>query len=127
MQATVREFDAAGGAGSVFLDDGTVCPFAAEAFAASGLRLLRWAPYGFLAGTFFSPLTTALKSAPARNLGTDDLGTRMVAPVAGLRAVRAGRTAFSNTPNPVIATLSPLATVTWIVSRSAFTASVAVF
>ena len=41
MQATVREFDPAGGAGSVFLDDGTVCPFAAEAFAASGLRLLR--------------------------------------------------------------------------------------
>src|SRR5690242_19535933 len=79
------------------------------------------------AGIFFSPLTTALKSAPARNLGTDDLGTLMVAPVAWLRAVRAGRTAFSNTPNPVIATLSPLATVTWIVSRSALTASVAVF
>jgi cold shock CspA family protein len=41
MQATVREFDPASGAGSVFLDDGTVCPFGAEVFAASGLRLLR--------------------------------------------------------------------------------------
>jgi cold shock CspA family protein len=41
MQATVREFDPASGAGSVFLDDGTVCPFAAEVFTASGLRLLR--------------------------------------------------------------------------------------
>ena len=56
----------------------------------------------------FSPLTSALKSAPARNLGTEDLGTWMVAPVAGLRAVRAGRSLFSKTPNPVMATLSPL-------------------
>src|SRR3984957_11427752 len=67
--------------------------------------------YFFFAVSFLSPLTTALKSAPARNLGTDDRGTLMVAPVAGLRAVRAGRMAFSKTPNPVIATLSPLATV----------------
>ena len=41
MQATVREFDPASGSGSVFLDDGTVCPFGPEVFAASGLRLLR--------------------------------------------------------------------------------------
>jgi hypothetical protein len=41
MQATVREFDPASGTGSVFLDDGTVCPFGPEVFAASGLRLLR--------------------------------------------------------------------------------------
>jgi hypothetical protein len=41
MQATVREFDAASGSGSVFLDDGTRCPFGPEVFAASGLRLLR--------------------------------------------------------------------------------------
>jgi cold shock CspA family protein len=41
MQATVREFDAADGSGSVFLDDGTVCRFGPEVFAASGLRLLR--------------------------------------------------------------------------------------
>jgi hypothetical protein len=41
MQATVREFDPASASGSVFLDDGTVCPFGPEVFAASGLRLLR--------------------------------------------------------------------------------------
>jgi 2-phospho-L-lactate guanylyltransferase len=41
VQATVREFDPGTGSGSVFLDDGTVCPFGAAVFAASGLRLLR--------------------------------------------------------------------------------------
>jgi hypothetical protein len=41
MQGTVREFDPGTGSGSVFLDDGTVCPFGPEVFAASGLRLLR--------------------------------------------------------------------------------------
>ena len=41
MQATVRAFDPASGSGSVFFDDGTVREFGAEAFAASGLRLLR--------------------------------------------------------------------------------------
>jgi cold shock CspA family protein len=41
MQATVRGFDPATGSGSVFLDDGTVVPFGAAAFAGSGLRLLR--------------------------------------------------------------------------------------
>jgi cold shock CspA family protein len=41
MQGTVREFDPASGSGSVFLDDGTVCPFGPEVFASSGLRLLR--------------------------------------------------------------------------------------
>jgi hypothetical protein len=41
VQATVRDFDPRSGAGSVFLDDGTVCGFEPEVFAASGLRLLR--------------------------------------------------------------------------------------
>jgi cold shock CspA family protein len=41
MQGTVREFDPASGSGSVFLDDGSVCPFGPEVFATSGLRLLR--------------------------------------------------------------------------------------
>jgi len=79
----------------------------------------------FLAG--FSPLTRALKSAPGRNFGTELLGTWMTAPVAGLRAVRAGRSLFSKTPNPVMATLSPAATADWMVSSTAFTASVADF
>jgi cold shock CspA family protein len=41
MQATVRSFDPAAGSGSVFLDDGTVVGFGPDAFAGSGLRLLR--------------------------------------------------------------------------------------
>ena len=82
-------------------------------------------PCGYLPG--FSPLTRALKSAPARNFGTELLGTWMVAPVAGFRAVRAGRSLFSKTPNPVMATLSPEATADWMVSSTAFTASVADF
>ena len=72
-------------------------------------------------------MTSALKSAPGRNFGTEDAATSIGAPVAGLRAVRAGRSLFSKTPNPVIATLSPLATADWMVSRTAFSASVADF
>ena len=41
MQGTVRGFDPADRSGSVFLDDGTVCEFGPQVFAASGLRLLR--------------------------------------------------------------------------------------
>ncbi len=41
MQGTVATFDAQTGAGSVLLDDGAEVTFPAEAFAASGLRLLR--------------------------------------------------------------------------------------
>lgn len=42
MQATIREFSSATGAGSVLLDDGTVLPFDHHAFDASGLRVLRF-------------------------------------------------------------------------------------
>ena len=41
MQATVHTFDPDTGAGSVLTDDGTRLAFAADAFAGSGLRLLR--------------------------------------------------------------------------------------
>ena len=41
MQATVRSFDPATRSGTVFLDDGTVAGFGPDAFARSGLRLLR--------------------------------------------------------------------------------------
>ncbi len=37
----MNTFDPASQAGSVVLDDGLVLPFAAKAFASSGLRLLR--------------------------------------------------------------------------------------
>ena len=41
MQGTVSEFDPGTGAGAVLLDDGKRLGFPTEAFAASGLRLLR--------------------------------------------------------------------------------------
>ncbi|GII20706.1 cold-shock protein [Planosporangium mesophilum] len=41
MQATVATFDERTGSGTVLLDDGSEMAFPAEAFAASGLRLLR--------------------------------------------------------------------------------------
>jgi 2-phospho-L-lactate guanylyltransferase len=41
VQATVYRFDPATGSGSVLSDDGVVIPFDADAFATSGLRLLR--------------------------------------------------------------------------------------
>ena len=41
MQATVSRYDDTTGSGAVLLDDGLELPFAAEALAGSGLRLLR--------------------------------------------------------------------------------------
>ncbi|QKW34713.1 hypothetical protein HUT06_12305 [Actinomadura sp. NAK00032] len=42
MQGTVKAFDAQTRSGSVLLDDGTELAFDADAFAAGGLRLLRF-------------------------------------------------------------------------------------
>ncbi|MEU8340148.1 hypothetical protein AB0C74_00485 [Spirillospora sp. NPDC048832] len=42
MQGTVKAFDKQTRSGSVLLDDGTELPFDADAFAAGGLRLLRF-------------------------------------------------------------------------------------
>src|SRR5262249_46692801 len=61
-------------------------------------------------GSLRAPLTTSLKPCPARNAGTDVFFTRTFSPVAGLRAIRAARSRFSNTPNPVTATFSPFDT-----------------
>ncbi|MFJ4716212.1 hypothetical protein [Streptomyces sp. NPDC088785] len=41
MQATAYTYDPETRSGSVLLDDGTPVPFAADAFDAGGLRLLR--------------------------------------------------------------------------------------
>ncbi len=41
VQGTVRGYDEATRSGSVFLDDGTVLEFSAQALHGSGLRLLR--------------------------------------------------------------------------------------
>jgi 2-phospho-L-lactate guanylyltransferase len=42
VQATVGSFDQSTQSGTVLLDDGTEIPFPSRAFAASGLRLLRF-------------------------------------------------------------------------------------
>ena len=60
--------------------------------------------------SFFAPLVTALNSAPARKAGTEVFLTLTLAPVAGLRAVRASRARFSNEPKPVSASFSPRTT-----------------
>jgi hypothetical protein len=57
-----------------------------------------------------APLTTPLNCVPGLNLGTDVFLIRTVAPVCGFRPVRALRSAFSKTPNPLSATRCPLAT-----------------
>ncbi len=41
VQATVSEFDQTTGAGAVIFDDGHISTFSANAFANSGLRILR--------------------------------------------------------------------------------------
>ncbi|MGH8867570.1 MAG: hypothetical protein ACRDYU_06185 [Actinomycetes bacterium] len=72
MQATVREFSPATRSGSVLLDDGTELPFGAEAFAAGGLRLLRFGQRvrvqvtGDGAGRRVSMLTLATYADPTR-------------------------------------------------------------
>ena len=73
------------------------------------------------------PLATiSLKPAPARNAGIAVFFTFTASPVLGLRAIRAARTRFSKTPNPVIETLSPLVTAAWT-SASTASSAVAVF
>ena len=84
--------------------------------------------FAFLAGAaFFLPETIALNSAPARNFGTEVALIFTVAPVCGLRPVRAGRSFFSKLPKPVMDTLSPEATALTISSKTASTASEAAF
>ena len=69
-------------------------------------------------GSFFAPETTALRSAPAVNLGIAVFLALIRSPVRGLRTHRASRTRFSNEPNPVMATFSPLATSRVMVSST---------
>ncbi len=68
-------------------------------------------------GSFFSPDTTALNSAPALNFGTAVFLARLRSPVRGLRTMREGRTTLSKAPKPVMATFSPRATSRVTVSR----------
>lgn len=102
---------------------------AADFFAAAVVvdRLLVAALATATLGSFFAPDTTAFSSAPARKRGTADFFARTRSPVLGLRTMRAGRTAFSNAPKPVMATFSPRATSRAIVSTTASSASDAAF
>ena len=69
-------------------------------------------------GSFFAPETTALRSAPALNLGMAVFLALIRSPVRGLRTQRASRTRFSKEPKPVMATFSPFATSRVMVSRT---------
>ena len=75
--------------------------------------------------SFFSPLTTFFRSAPALNAGTVVFFTLTVSPVRGLRAVRAPRTRASNLPKPVMTTDSPMASERWTASSTASSDSAA--
>ena len=79
----------------------------------------------FLAGAaFLLPETTALNSAPARNLGVFVALICTVAPVRGLRPRRALRACASKMPKPLSATRSPLATAFFVSSMKDSTMSV---
>jgi hypothetical protein len=59
-----------------------------------------------------------LRSCPGVNFGTFFFFVRIVAPVAGLRALPALRTLRSKEPKPVMATFSPRATSRVMVSST---------
>jgi hypothetical protein len=90
--------------------------------ALAALSVAAFAPLAAAArvsfGSFFAPETTALRSAPALNLGIAVFLALMRSPVRGLRTQRASRTRFSKEPKPVMATFSPLATSRVIVSST---------
>jgi hypothetical protein len=78
-------------------------------------------------GSFRVPSTTSLNSVPGRKLGTVVRLSRNAWPVRGLRAVRAARTRFSNTPKPVRVTFSPWLTLRTMMSNMPSTAAAAAF
>lgn len=96
-------------------------PVAAPVTAAAAARTLAGG-FGIVAavslGSFFAPEITSLSSLPAENFGTAFFFDFIRSPVCGLRTQRALRTAFSNEPNPVMATFSPLATSRVMVSST---------
>jgi hypothetical protein len=78
-------------------------------FAAAGRGLVSF-------GAAATPSTTSLNPFNGVILATVLALTLTASPVAGLRAIRAGRLTFENLANPVRATSSPLATVARITS-----------
>jgi hypothetical protein len=94
--------------------------FAVEAALAAVLAAVLTAAFG----SFLAPDTTALNSAPALNFGT---AIRLSPVFSPADASLAGRRAFSNAPNPLIATFSPRATSRVIVSSTDSSACLAAF
>ncbi len=92
--------------------------FAGDDFVAVDLRAGAVALATVARGSFLAPETTAFSSAPALNFGTAVFFARIRSPVLGLRTMRAARALFSNEPNPVMATFSPLATSRVMVSST---------
>ena len=84
--------------------------------AAAGVASSTAASVSF--GSFFAPDTTSLSCAPGLKFGTAFFLAFIRWPVEGLRTQRASRTFFSNEPNPVMATFSPLATSRVMVSST---------
>ncbi len=82
---------------------------------------------GVAFGSFLEPPMTSLNVVPARKAGTLVFFTFTASPVRGLRAVRAARARFSNTPKPVMLTFSPLLTVRMMMSTRPSTAWAATF
>ena len=95
--------------------------FAAEpAFLAVAVAFLAAGPAAATVslGSCLAPETTFLSSAPAVNFGTDVALAWICSPVRGFRTIRALRIFLSKDPNPVMATLFPLATSRVIVSST---------
>ncbi|EGJ74502.1 hypothetical protein STTU_1713 [Streptomyces sp. Tu6071] len=109
--------------------------FFAVAFFAAALAVVLVPPVRLPLGAFFTatsffgsflvPATRSLKPWPARKRGTEVFFTRTRSPVWGLRAYRAGRSTFSNEPNPVTETRSPATVARTMASRTTSTASAA--
>ena len=68
-------------------------------------------------------LTASRSPLPARNDTDRDAGTATLAPVAGLRPLRAGRSFAANAPNPESRTASPRASAPATASSAALTAA----
>jgi hypothetical protein len=106
---------------------GAVLAAAAAAFLAGADAFLATSEAFGSFGSFFWPDTTALRSAPAVNLGIAVFLAFTRSPVRGLRTHRASRMRFSNEPKPVIATFSPRATSRVMTSSTESSACCACF
>src|SRR5450631_992761 len=111
-------------AGTAFF---TVAFFTAVLLEAALVVAEARAPAAELLGSCLGSATTARNCVPALNFGTAVFLILTLAPVRGLRPIRAARATFSKVPKPVMPTFSPLATVRMMMSRTSWTAEAAAF